>query len=256
MNKFSLRWIVFPILLIVVSGAVLQSHVRARSMAGSAATHTDPHMSMTKLRPLQPGDQARADAIVAAAKKAAERYGDYRKAQADGYAIFMPEQHQNVYHFILQSSGAEDRKRFDPDQPPGLLYTKIDGPGPRYKLVGVMYMVRFSATEEELNARIPLSIAQWHVHRNLCAPQQAEKRNWLMGDPDFGLNGSIATEEACRAAGGYFKPHLGGWMTHVYPFETNPAKVWSAGMGDDHGVKGKSMPSMKMSMRCAPDCPW
>ena len=36
----------------------------------------DPHMSMTKLRPLWPGDQARADAIVAAAKKAAERLND------------------------------------------------------------------------------------------------------------------------------------------------------------------------------------
>jgi hypothetical protein len=32
-------------------------------------------------------------------------------------------------------------------------------------------------------------------------------------------------------------------MIHVYPFETDPTKVWSAGMGDDHG---KSMPAMKM----------
>jgi len=246
MNKFSLRWIGFSISLIVASGAVLHNHVRARAMAGPAATETDPHMSMTKLRPLQPGDQARADAIVAAAKKAAERYSDYHQAQADGYAIFMPEQHQNVYHFIRQSSGSEDQKHFDPDQPPALLYTKIDGPSPGYKLVGVMYMTRFRATEEELNDRIPLSIAQWHVHLNLCVPQQSDKHNWLMGDPSFGLNGSIATEEACRAAGGYFKPHLGGWMTHVYPFETDPAKVWSAGMGDDHGVKDKSMPGMKM----------
>ena len=40
-------------------------------MAAPAAD-MDPHMSMTKLRPLQPGDKARADAVVAAAKKAAE----------------------------------------------------------------------------------------------------------------------------------------------------------------------------------------
>jgi hypothetical protein len=37
-------------------------------------------MSMTKLRPLAPGDPARADAILVAAKKAADRYRDYRKA--------------------------------------------------------------------------------------------------------------------------------------------------------------------------------
>jgi hypothetical protein len=35
-------------------------------------------------------------------------------------------------------------------------------------------------------------------------------------------------------------------MTHVYPFETDPDKVWAAGMGDDHGVEHKSMPGMKM----------
>jgi hypothetical protein len=64
-----------------------------------------------------------------------------------------------------------------------------------------------------------------------------------MGDPTFGLSGSITTAEACRAAGGTFRPHLAGWMIHVYPFETDPTKVWSAGMGDDHG---KSMPAMKM----------
>lgn len=245
MNKVSFRSIVFSVLFTVVCGATLHE-ARAQSMAGSAGTDADPHMAMTKLRPLQPGDQARANAILAAAKKVAERYRDYHQAQADGYAIFMPEQRQNVYHFIRQSSGSDDKGRFDPDHPPALLYTKIEGTPPRYKLVGVMYMVPFSVTEEELNALIPLSIAQWHVHLNMCVPQQAEKRNWLMGDSNFGLNGSISTEEACRAAGGYFKSHLGGWMTHVYPFETDPAKIWSSGMGDDHGMDHNSMPGMKM----------
>ena len=203
-------------------------------------------MAMTKLRPLQPGDQVRADAIVASAKKTAERYRDYRKAEADGYTIFMPEQHQKVYHFIRESSVLENRERFDPDQPPALLYTKIDGPNPGYKLVGVMYMARYGATEEELNARIPLSIAQWHVHLNMCVPQQLEGRDWLMDDATFGLNGSIAAAEACTAAGGHFRPHLSGWMIHIYPFETDPAKVWSAGMGDDHGMEHNSMPGKKM----------
>src|ERR1700737_4445445 len=123
MNKLPLRSVVFSTFLIVVCGAVSHNDVRAESLAGPA-TDMDPHMTMTKLRPPRPGDQARADAIVAAAKKAAERYRDYRKAEADGYTIFMPEQHQNVYHFILEAPGSGDNERFDPDQPRGLLYTK------------------------------------------------------------------------------------------------------------------------------------
>jgi len=136
MNKFSLRLILFSILFVVMSGAVFRNHVSAHSMATSAATDTDPHMSMTELRPLQPGDQARADAILAAAKKAAERYRDYRKAQAEGYTIFMPKQQQDVYHFIRESPHSDDKERFDPDQPPALLYTKIDGPRPQVPACG------------------------------------------------------------------------------------------------------------------------
>jgi hypothetical protein len=236
MNK--LRSLVFSTLLIVVFAAVSHNNGRAESMSGPP-TDTDPHMSMTKLRPQQPGDHARADVIVAAAKKVADRYVDYRKAEADGYIIFLPEQQQNVYHFILEFPG--DKERFDPDQPRGLLYTKIDGATPGYKLVGVMYMARYGTSDEDLNARIPLSIARWHVHLNMCVPPQPERRNWLMNDSTFGLNGSITTEEACTAAGGHFRPRLAGWMTHIYPFETDPAKIWGAGMDDHHGMDHNSM---------------
>jgi hypothetical protein len=242
-KKLPLRSVVF-LSFLVVCCAISHKAVKAKSAAVPTADMS-PHMSMTKLRPLQPGDQARASATLAAAKKAAERYRDYRKAEADGYTIFLPDQHQNVYHFIRESSSLADKGRFDPNQPPALLYTKIDGPSPAYKLIGVMYMAPYGATEEELDARIPLSIAQWHVHLNMCVPPQPEQRNWLMGDSTFGLDGSIATEEACRAAGGYFKPHLSGWMIHIYPFETDPAKIWSPGMGDDHGMDHKSMPGME-----------
>jgi hypothetical protein len=157
----------------------------------------------------------------------------------------MPDHRQNVYHFIRESSNLGDKERFDPEQPPALLYTKIEGRSPGYKLTGVMYMARYGATDDELNARIPLSIAQWHVHLNMCVPPHPE-RNWLMGDPTFGLTGSITTAEACTAAGGYFKPQLSGWMVHVYPFETDPAKIWGVAMVNDHGMEHDSMPGMKM----------
>jgi len=145
MNKHQLRFVVFSTFLIIVC-AVAHNEVRAKSLAGPA-TDMASHMSMTKLRPLAPGDQARADALLAAAKKAAERYRDYRKAEADGYTIFMPDQRQNVYHFIRESSNLGDKERFDPDQPPALLYTKIEGRSPGYKLIGVMYMARYGSTD-------------------------------------------------------------------------------------------------------------
>jgi hypothetical protein len=129
MNTLPFRSVVFSTLLIIVCGVVAHNEVRAKPMAGPA-TDMGPHMSTTKLHPLGPGDQARADAILAAAKKAAERYRDHRKAQADGYTIFMPDQRQNVYHFIRESSNLGDKERFDPDQPPALLYTKIEDRAP------------------------------------------------------------------------------------------------------------------------------
>jgi hypothetical protein len=203
-------------------------------------------MAMTKLRPFQAGDKVRAEAILAAAKKFAEPYRDYRKANADGYTIFMPDQRQNVYHFVLQTEDAGAKGRFDPDHPHVLLYTKTDGANPGYELVGVMYTAPYDSTEEQLNRRVPLSVARWHIHLNMCIPPQPERQDWLLEDAKFGLNGSITTAEACSAAGGYFKPHLAGWMTHIYPFETDPSKIWGVGMDDHHGTKQGSMPDMEM----------
>jgi hypothetical protein len=124
MKKLPLRSFVFSTLLLVVCGRVSHNGGRVESMTGPARD-MDPHMGMTKLRPPRPGDQARADAILAAAKKAAERYRDYRRAEVDGYTIFMPDQHQNVYHFIRESSNLGDKEHFDPDQPPARSTRKL-----------------------------------------------------------------------------------------------------------------------------------
>ena len=42
------------------------------------------HMYATPLRPQQPGDKEKAEAVVAAVKAAIEKYKDYKKAIADG----------------------------------------------------------------------------------------------------------------------------------------------------------------------------
>ena len=47
-----------------------------------------PHMKMTTLRDLKPGDQEKADEVVAGARRAAEKYTDYKVALADGFKIF------------------------------------------------------------------------------------------------------------------------------------------------------------------------
>src|SRR6478736_3274621 len=58
-----------------------------------------PHMKMTTLRDLKPGDTEKADQVVAAARQAAEKYTDYKVALADGYKIFLPNLPQKQYHF-------------------------------------------------------------------------------------------------------------------------------------------------------------
>src|SRR5581483_11244791 len=54
----------------------------ALAMHSMESHHLDmgPHMKMTALRPVQPGDEQRAQAVVEAARKAADRYKDYRVA--------------------------------------------------------------------------------------------------------------------------------------------------------------------------------
>ncbi len=100
-----------------------------------------------------------------------------------------------------------------------------------YKLVGVMYTDRLRASEEELNTRVPLSIAQWHLHTNLCMPPGGSIIDMSGKNPKFGLNGSITTKEACETAGGRFQGNVFGWMVHVYPFEKDPGQSVVRGHG-------------------------
>jgi hypothetical protein len=114
--------------------------------------------------------------------------------------------------------------RFNPEHPTSLLYEKQ---GDGYKLIGAMYTAPARFSEEQINERIPLSVAQWHKHVNLCRPP-AGKRDELLGkNARFGLLGSISTREECEAAGGTFYPQVFGWMVHIYPFETTQDAIWS-----------------------------
>jgi hypothetical protein len=183
-----------------------------------------PHMKMTTLRDLKPGDQEKADQVVAAARQAAEKYTDYKVALADGYKIFLPNLPQKQYHFTNYRYAFEAAIQFNPDHPTSLLYEKT---GDGYKLIGVMYTAPKSSNWNDLDQRIPLSVAQWHAHINLCLPP-ADRRSEAWGPhPKFGLAGSITTRTDCDAAGGKFKPQKFGWMVHLNPFEQKPEDICS-----------------------------
>jgi hypothetical protein len=234
-------------LTVALHAAKGQQSAPASGMAGGGMAHMAGHMYMTSLRPPQAGDQQKAAAIVAAAKTAMAPYQDYQKALADGYHIFLPNLPQAIYHFTNYENGREAWAHFDPLKPTSLLYKKTADGG--YKLVGAMYTARVDASEEDLNGRIPLSIARWHQHVNFCKAPAGQKAAYFGPDAKFGLLGSINTREACEAAGGEFHPHIFGWMVHVYPYETDAQKIWSTDDDDeghdnmDHSV----MPGMKMN---------
>jgi hypothetical protein len=196
------------------------------SAMNSMEGHMDmgPHMKMTALRPAKPGDTDRAQQIVEAARKASQKYMDYHVAMADGFRIFLPNIPQKMYHFTNYSYGREAAMSFNPEHPTSLLYEKH---GEDYKLIGVMYTAPKRFTEDDLDQRIPLSIAQWHEHVNFCTAPVGRKMEYFGPNPLFGLKGSIKTQEACDAEGGTFHPVVFNWMVHVYPLEKNQTAIWS-----------------------------
>jgi hypothetical protein len=180
------------------------------------------HMFMTTPRPPNPADQQRADEILAALRPAIEKYKDYHVALQDGFKIFLPNVPQEHYHFTKYSYAFEAARKFDPEHPTSLLYKKTpDG----YQLEGAMYTAPRRFTEDKLNERVPLSVTEWHQHVDLCLPPrgEAQQADWTK----FGLRGSITTKDACEQANGRWHAVVFGWMVHVYPYETDPAKIWA-----------------------------
>jgi hypothetical protein len=206
----------------------------APAMEAMSSHHMDmgPHMKMTTLREAKPGDRERADEIAWTTGLAIEKYRDYKVALKDGFRIFLPNVPQKVYHFTNYWYAFEAQFRLNPEEPTSLLYEKT---GDGYKLVGAMYTAPARASDDELDRRVPLSVAQWHLHVNFCAPPESRRKEMFQPQPQFGLAGSIATKEACDKAGGKFSKQLFGWMVHVYPFEKKPENIWAVEPPNEHG---------------------
>jgi hypothetical protein len=207
----------------------------ANSVISPAQMEMGPHMRMTVMRQLQPGDKERGEAVAQRTREAIEKYRDYRVALRDGYKILLPDVPQKMYHFNNTQYYLEAERQLNPEHPTSLLYEKArDG----YKLVGVMFTAPSEATEDELNRRIPLSVASWHQHVNICLPQGDPLQKLFGQGTEFGLDGSITTLEECERAGGQFIPQLFGWMVHLYPYERTTQEMWSVerqmGTGSNH----------------------
>ena len=194
-------------------------------IAGGDMGNMMKHMKWTDLRPANPADAERADQLVATLKTALAKYQDYHAAEAAGYKPFHPEiKSQKVVHFTKWWYGLKSRFEFNPSEPTSLLYERTADGG--YKLIGAMYTAPRRWTSDKLNGRVPLSVARWHQHIDICFP----RRGATAGPVDwrkFGPRGSITTSAQCTEADGRFYPVLFGWMVHVYPWETNPQEVWA-----------------------------
>ena len=180
------------------------------------------HMAWSDMRPATDTDRERAAEIVKTLRVALAKYKDYRVAEADGFKPFHPEFPQKIYHFTRWQNGLQAAFEFDPAKPTSLLYKKTSA---GYELVGAMYTAPRGTSEAKLDQRVPLGIARWHRHVNLCFPPkgQGAKADWTR----FGVNGSIATKAACDTAGGRFYPQIFGWMVHVYPWATTQQAAWT-----------------------------
>ena len=184
--------------------------------------HKQLHMKWTAKRPVTEADLARSERILRALRASLEKYKDSRLAIEDGFEPFLPQIPQPHYHFTRKMNGFKAAFRFDPEEPTSLLYKKTaDG----YELIGAMYTAGRWARESKLDARVPLSVAQWHAHVNICLPKKGtgQYADWTR----FGFKGSIATEAECDQVRGRWFSQIYGWMLHVYPFETTPEKIWT-----------------------------
>ena len=190
------------------------------------------HMAYSTPRALTVADSIHSAYVIHELRQAIAKYQDVSVAEADGYKMFAPQiKNQPQYHFTKKWNAIRNQFGFDPTRPTSLLYKK-DAQG-KFYLIGAMYTASKGTSEEDLNKRVPLSVAHWHRHVNWCIPARQAKARWTEtknGRPVFGPLG-VATREECDAANGRFIPQAFGWMVHANTFAGNDLKaIWH----DDH----------------------
>ena len=205
-------------------------------MSGTSAdwkmTAMAKHMAYSSPRALTTADSVRSAHVINELRQAIGKYQDVKVAEADGYKMFAPQiKNQPQYHFTRGWNAFRNQWGFDAARPTSLLYKK-DAQG-QFHLIGAMYTASRRTSEDELDERVPLSVARWHRHVNWCIPARNAKERWYEtrnDRPIFGPLG-VATKEDCDAANGRFIPQAFGWMLHANAFAGNDLKsIWH----DDH----------------------
>jgi hypothetical protein len=164
------------------------------------------HMAFTPSRPGTAADTARALDVVGRLRAAIEPYQTLEAAEAAGYRSRKePEMVKGarLLHVGKRMGHRSEAKSFDPASPQALLYRR-DRDG-QFHLAGAMYVAPPSATLEDLDSMIPLSVAHWHRHLNICI---AGNRKSFRRIPE------ATTAEACQEAGGRFRAES-RYMVHV-----------------------------------------
>jgi hypothetical protein len=194
------------------------SHYSGKTDETSVPTMKMGHMQMSLKGDATPGDAARAAEILAAADAVLSHYRDVTTALRDGYKPFFPTGRiGEEIHYTNSRYRRKEQQHVDYSQPGSILYKRT---AEGLKAVGVMYTAPVDASAQQLNAIAPLSVATWHRHVDFCGgPKTLPASEQFGPKARFGPQGSIHTEEACRAAHGLWIPVVLGWMTHVYPNE-------------------------------------
>jgi len=234
MRRFTLAALAL-IIVLTVSHRAVHAHDDMPGM-GAMNEAMNHHMSMTALRPAHPGDRARADAIVTGARVAMKRWPDVSSVEAAGYVKFAPGVSLPIEHYTNNGYAAAALfGNFNPEHPTSMIFERH---GQSLTLVGVMYTAGARVPEDKLDAMVPLSIAQWHRHVDLCFPPAGTRT-----DPGgkFGFGGTIDTKAACDAANGRWSPQVFGWMVHVWPNEHDQKAIWAVERHDEHGHGSMSM---------------
>lgn len=177
----------------------------AAQMDGAEMAHG--HMSFTPLRAGTAADTARALDMVHRLRAAIAPYQTISDARAAGYRAWRDT--TTVRRGALLHLGRRmrwrDRRSFDPGAPQSLLYRRTaDG---SMRLAGAMFVAPRSATDEDLDAMVPLSVARWHRHVGVCLV-----RSPVQG-PRVVLR-HVGSAEACDEAGGWYRART-RYMVHV-----------------------------------------
>jgi hypothetical protein len=177
-------------------------------LAAQAEAHTmaHAHMSFSPAQPASPADTARALALLETLRNSLAPYQTLEAAEAAGYVpARSPE---SVKEGKLLHAGRRPRRlrsqgTFDPANPQALLFEK-DASG-AMKLSGAMFVAPPAASLADLDAMVPLGVARWHQHTNVCvAADRAQSRRIV----------KATTEEECTRLGGRFRAQS-RFMVHV-----------------------------------------